>query len=50
MERFVFVTSDEKPEIADYVAGRFPELSAEFIIQEEPKGLGHAVLMANRVA
>jgi UTP--glucose-1-phosphate uridylyltransferase len=50
IERFVFVTSDEKPEIQVYVQSRFAELSAEFIVQDEPKGLGHAVLMANRVA
>jgi len=50
IERFVFVTSDEKPEIEAYVQSRFPELSAEFIPQEEPKGLGHAVFTANRIA
>jgi UTP--glucose-1-phosphate uridylyltransferase len=50
IERFVFVTSDEKPEIEVYVRSRFPDLWAEFIMQEEPKGLGHAVLLANRVA
>ncbi|MEM9756174.1 MAG: sugar phosphate nucleotidyltransferase, partial [Pseudomonadota bacterium] len=50
VERFVFVTSDKKPEIELYVTSRFPELSAEFITQEERRGLGHAVLMANRIA
>lgn len=50
IERFVFVTSADKPEIEAYVRSQFPELRSEFVIQEEPRGLGHAVLMANRVA
>jgi UTP--glucose-1-phosphate uridylyltransferase len=50
IERFVFVTSAEKPEIENYVRSRFPDIEAEFLIQEAPKGLGHAVLVANRVA
>lgn len=48
--RFVFVTSDRKPEIETYVRARFPEIGAEFIAQDRPRGVGHAVLTANRIA
>lgn len=46
VERHVFVTSDDKPAIEDYVRDTYPELDARFVTQAEPLGLGHAVLMA----
>jgi UTP--glucose-1-phosphate uridylyltransferase len=48
--RFVFVTRDDKPEIEAYLRSRFPDLPAEFIAQDTPRGLGHAVLTARRAA
>lgn len=50
IDRFVFVSSDEKPEIEAYIRSDYAHLNAHFIIQPEPMGLGHAVLMANGVA
>jgi UTP--glucose-1-phosphate uridylyltransferase len=50
VETFVFVTSEAKPEIEAYVRARFPDLAAEFVMQDVPKGLGHAVLRARHVA
>ncbi len=46
VERYVFVTCEGKTAVEDYVAMTFPEIDARFIVQPEPLGLGHAVLMA----
>jgi UTP--glucose-1-phosphate uridylyltransferase len=46
VERYVFVTCDGKDAVEDFVARAFPGLDARFLVQPEPLGLGHAVLMA----
>lgn len=50
IERFVFVTSDDKPEIEAYVRSQRAEIDATFITQKEPLGLGHAILQARKIA
>lgn len=47
IERFVFVTSNDKPQIEAHVRSDYGDLDCTFVVQEEPLGLGHAVLMAN---
>jgi len=47
IERFVFVTSEAKPEIEAYVRSEHGDLDSVFVVQDEPLGLGHAILMAN---
>lgn len=46
VERHVFVTSEDKPAIEEYVRDTYPGIDARFVTQPEPLGLGHAVLMA----
>ncbi len=47
IERFVFVTSDDKPGVEAYVRSQHGDLDSLFLAQEAPLGLGHAVLTAN---
>ena len=47
IERFVFVTSADKPQIAAYLGRRFADLDCRFVTQDAPRGLGHAVWVAN---
>jgi UTP--glucose-1-phosphate uridylyltransferase len=47
IERFVFVTSADKPGVEAYVRSQHGGLDSIFLTQEAPLGLGHAVLTAN---
>ncbi len=47
IERFVFVTSHDKPAIEAYVRAEHDDLDSLFVIQEAPLGLGHAILTAS---
>lgn len=47
IERFVFVTSHDKPAIEAYVRAEHEDLDSLFVIQEAPLGLGHAILTAS---
>jgi UTP--glucose-1-phosphate uridylyltransferase len=48
--RFIFVTREGEHAIEDYVRDAFPDIEAHFLVQPEPLGLGHAVLMAGGLA
>ena len=47
IERFVFVTSPDKPGIETYVRSQHADIDTLFVTQEAPLGLGHAILIAN---
>jgi UTP--glucose-1-phosphate uridylyltransferase len=47
IERFVFVTSHDKPGVEAYVRADHGDLDSLFVNQEAPLGLGHAILTAN---
>ena len=42
----VVIINEKKTAIKDYLQGVFPEADFQFVCQEEPKGLGHAMLLA----
>ena len=47
MDNFVIITNPEfKGLMKDVIQERFPEKKFEFAIQEEPKGISHALLQA----
>lgn len=48
IERFVFITHEDKPAIAHFIRKAFPDIDAHFVLQPEALGLGHAVLMARK--
>ncbi|MGP1356247.1 UTP--glucose-1-phosphate uridylyltransferase [Roseicyclus sp.] len=50
IERFVFVTSADKPAIEHYVRTCHPGIDARFVEQAAPLGLGHAVLSGRAAA
>ncbi len=44
VEKFVFVIGYLGEKIMEFVQANYPELNAEFVHQETPKGMGHAIL------
>lgn len=48
LKEIVLVVSPDKKPFFEHLKGVFPKLTFKFVIQEEPKGLGHAILMADQ--
>lgn len=46
---FVFVIGYLGERIRDYVTGAYPDIRAEFVVQQERKGLGHAIWLTREV-
>ena len=46
---FVFIIGYLGDKIVDYVNEKFPELNAEFVLQQNREGLGHAIYLAKEL-
>ncbi|MBI4223351.1 MAG: UTP--glucose-1-phosphate uridylyltransferase, partial [Deltaproteobacteria bacterium] len=48
LKEIILVVSPAKKSFFEHLKEVFPKLAFQFVIQKEPKGLGHAVLMADQ--